>query len=405
MPTTIQDDPTLQPAPPLETQPSSVSTSLLVCLPPLPPETLTSALETIAAAFPGQSILVASPDQPAQTPESLTLIPYPADRTGRDWVLTASVYAAVTKLAAGRDLTTLLFADTPTSPTLLHDLATTVTSQSIDLALPRFHLGPNDGLVNSAILYPLSRALFGADIHFPLPAAAALSPRMAHRLAPIADRLLTLNQGESLLWPIAEAAIAGFSVREVDARTAAPPARPQEDFNALFTNVATSLFSDVEAKASFWQRARVLPARAAAQSPSLSLEAATVSPEIVSLIESFQLAEANLQDIWSLVLPPQSRLALKRISQLSPAAFNLEPTLWARIVYDFALAFHLRTLNRNHLLGAMIPLYLAWVASHLRDLEDDPTAAAHPSEQAALAFESEKSYFVSRWRWPDRFNP
>jgi hypothetical protein len=153
-----------------------------------------------------------------------------------------------------------------------------------------------------------------------------------------------------------------------------------------------------------WQRARAVPTRPAAHLPSLSLEAATVSSEIVSIIESFQLAEANLQDIWSLVLPPQSRLALKRLAQLSPAAFNMEPNLWARIVYDFALAFHLRTLNRNHLLGAMIPLYLAWVASHLRDLEDDPSAT-QPSEQTALAFEAEKSYFVSRWRWPDRFNP
>jgi hypothetical protein len=83
----------------------------------------------------------------------------------------------------------------------------------------------------------------------------------------------------------------------------------------------------------------------------------------------------------------------------------MEPDLWARIVYDFALAFHLRTLNRNHLLGAMTPLYLAWVASYLRFVADDPTRAAHAIERTAAAFESEKSYIVSRWRWPDRFNP
>ena len=39
--------------------------------------------------------------------------------------------------------------------------------------------------------------------------------------------------------------------------------------------------------------------------------------------------------------------------------------LWVRIVYDFILAYRLRTLNRGHLLGALTPLYLAWVASHL----------------------------------------
>jgi hypothetical protein len=53
----------------------------------------------------------------------------------------------------------------------------------------------------------------------------------------------------------------------------------------------------------------------------------------------------------------------------------------------------------------MTPLYLAWVASHLRSVADDPTRAQQSIEQTAAAFESEKSYFVSRWRWPDRFNP
>ena len=123
------------------------------------------------------------------------------------------------------------------------------------------------------------------------------------------------------------------------------------------------------------------------------------------MIESFHLAQNNLQEIWSLVLPPQSRLALKKLSQLSAEAFTMEPDLWARIVYDFALAFHLRTLNRNHLLGAMTPLYLAWAASHLRFVADHPDRAAHAIERNAAAFESEKSYIVSRWRWPDRFNP
>jgi hypothetical protein len=123
------------------------------------------------------------------------------------------------------------------------------------------------------------------------------------------------------------------------------------------------------------------------------------------MIETFHIAQDNLEEIWSLVLPPQSRLALKKLSQLSPDAFTLQPDLWARIVYDFTLAFHLRTLNRNHLLGAMTPLYLAWVASYLRTVSDDPTRAAHAIELTASAFEGEKSYIVSRWRWPDRFNP
>jgi hypothetical protein len=121
------------------------------------------------------------------------------------------------------------------------------------------------------------------------------------------------------------------------------------------------------------------------------------------MIESFRLAFTNLQEIWSLVLPPQSLLGLKRLSAMQPASFSMPDALWARIVYDFLLAYRLRTINRGHLLGAMTPLYLAWVASHL--LQSAQTDPERHIEAVAAAFEAEKPYLVSRWRWPDRFNP
>jgi hypothetical protein len=79
-------------------------------------------------------------------------------------------------------------------------------------------------------------------------------------------------------------------------------------------------------------------------------------------------------------------------------------SLWARIVYDFILAYRLRTINRGHLLGALTPLYLAWVASHFLLARTGIDPEVH-IEEMARTFESDKAYLVSRWRWPDRFNP
>ncbi len=120
--------------------------------------------------------------------------------------------------------------------------------------------------------------------------------------------------------------------------------------------------------------------------------------------DAFRLAYTNLGEIWSLVLPPNSLLGLKRLSQAPPDQFRMPDVLWARIVYDFLLAFRLRTINRGHLLGALTPLYLAWVASHLELIAAGVEPEQH-IEQQAEAFESDKAYLVSRWRWPDRFNP
>ena len=73
------------------------------------------------------------------------------------------------------------------------------------------------------------------------------------------------------------------------------------------------------------------------------------------MLEAFRLAYVNLQEIWALVLPPNSLLALKHLSLMAPSAFRMSDALWTRIVYDFILAYRLRTINRGHLLGALTP--------------------------------------------------
>lgn len=409
-----------QPAPSSAAPVRHTAAELLICLPALSIDTLPSTLHAIASAFPSESVLVACaacPDDNTPWP-SLEVIPYTAPRSDVGWILATGDYAAASHLALEHNTRAVILlggdsaalsAPNALNPLLLRSLIDCMRGKNIDLVLPRFTTGPHDALVNSALLYPLSRALFGADIRFPLPIDAAISARMAQRLAATTQRLVAGNQGSALLWPVAEAAAAGFSVREVSAGDTPPPTPPppqtQADFNALFASVAGSLFADIESKATFWQRARGLTIPASRQSSPPPISDIAASPEIHDMIETFRIAQDNLQEIWSLVLPPQSRLALKKLSLLSPDAFSMDPDLWARIVYDFALAFHLRTLNRNHLLGAMTPLYLAWVASYLRFVADDPTRAQHAIQLTASAFETEKSYIVSRWRWPDRFNP
>jgi hypothetical protein len=270
----------------------------------------------------------------------------------------------------------------------------------VDLAVPRYTLPPNAGLINSAILYPLTRALFATRIRFPQAIDMGLSLRMSERLAAAAQRFTSANQPDSLVWPVNEAVVAGYAMDEYDVGQRALPQPAETDVNAILSLVTGSLFADIEAKATVWQRARRLPPpRTIPDEPPH----ADGSAEVARMVESFRFAYTNLQEIWSLVLPPNSLLGLKRLSATDPAAFRMPETLWARIVYDFLIAFRLRTINRGHLLGALIPLYLAWVAGHINITAAGSSSEKH-IEAVAAAFEADKPYMVSRWRWPDRFN-
>jgi hypothetical protein len=124
------------------------------------------------------------------------------------------------------------------------------------------------------------------------------------------------------------------------------------------------------------------------------------------LVESFQLGNRELQEIWSLVLPPSSLFELRKLSRLPVDQFRMPDELWVKVVYDFALAHRLRTISRDHLLRSLTPLYLGWVASYAHDVQS--VGALSPErrlDRLSLAYEAGKSYLLSRWRWPDRFNP
>jgi len=400
--TSTNIDASTQPAPAVETG------RLLVSLPPLANGELNAALANLAAAFPERTILVATPSSldvsPGPAPDRLHILSYtPTSASAISWILTAADYVNAFRLAEENQATAclLLGAESQSiAPEALRALAEAVLHADADLAIAHYDTGPRELLVNSAILYPVSRALFTARPRFPLAIDLALSLRMAVKLAATAQKFVSLNQNDALIWPVAEAASVNYTIAEIEIGPRTMPQPTVSDLNSLLAQIAGSLFAEVDAKAAFWQRARgIQPARLFPLS-TLPAEAADITP----MLDAFRLAYTNLHGIWSLVLPPNSLLGLKRLSIMPAQSFHMPDSLWARIVYDFILAYRLRTINRGHLLGALTPLYLAWVASHLVLVRNGTAPEKHIQDLAA-AFETDKPYLVSRWRWPDRFNP
>ncbi len=397
------------------TNPSSESSTssampaaeLFVLLSPMAPEQLGGVMANLSAAFPEESLLIATPDEVSmESYPALRIMPAPRVHKA-SWTLTAAdfvnAYSLVEKTSP-RGILILGPESASLSVSAVRGLAEAVLTSSTDLAIPCYDLPPRAGLVNSAILYPLTRALFACRARFPLAIDLCLSRRMAERMAGAGQRFTSLNQSDALVWPTHEAAVAGFQISEIVAGTRTLPQPNDTDLNAILALVAGSLFADVDAKAAYWQRARTLPPARNAVASSYPVDAVDAAADIAHMVDAFRLGYTNLREIWSLVLPPNTLLGLKRLAALEVAAFRMPENLWARIVFDFLLAYRLRTINRGHLLGALIPLYLAWVAGHINMLASGTDPERH-IEMVAAAFEADKPYLVSRWRWPDRFNP
>jgi len=275
-----------------------------------------------------------------------------------------------------------------------------IMNEQAQLSVPLYPTGKYEGLLNSGILYPFIRSLYGRQIRHPFAVDFGIGGNLISHLAADAYR----GQGTALLCPVIDAASAGVPIAQphLDVRHIH---HDGVDLSTVLATLAGAIFEDAEKNAAAWQRTR-----GSQSTPVLGSPAPLVNEgdgvDVRSLIESFNLGSRNLQEVWSLVLPPVILLELKRLSRLPVEQFRIPDTVWAKIVYDFALAHRLRSIGRSHLLGALTPLYLGWVASYVAEVQaGDASEAERRVERLAVAFEETKPYFVSRWRWPDRFNP
>lgn len=261
------------------------------------------------------------------------------------------------------------------------------------------------GLLNYSIVYPLTRCLYGKRIYNPMGPDLGVSRRLY-------QRLLWANgntrPGNGRIHPLASFAPMALcrSLKVGQVHVAARVDTPTDWTNVgpLMSSVLGPLFVDMEINASCWQRTRgsTLVPEFGLPLP-VSREPGKV--DIGRMVETFRLGIRDLREIWGAVLPPSSVFELTKLARMTPEQFRLPEDLWARIIFDFALAHRLRTINRNHLLPSLAPLYLAWVASYAREMDAGATQAERIIDRVALAFEAGKPYFISRWRWPDRFNP
>ncbi|MBB6144838.1 hypothetical protein HNQ77_002794 [Silvibacterium bohemicum] len=287
-------------------------------------------------------------------------------------------------------------------------LVAPVFDGKFDLVSPIYPESKYEGLINKGLLAPLSRALFGRRVRFPLPfdfcASARLLPKLVDPNPPRSQ------PGAQLLWPSNIVAMEGGQIGQAHIRASHTTQSDGLELSAVLGQLVGSLFQEIEACAAQWQRVRgSQPAEIFGAPPpegETTETPADVKPlDTHPLFDSFLLGSRNLEEVWRLVLPPVSLFELKRLTRLTPEQFRMPDELWARIVYDFALAYRLRRIGRTHLLGALTPLYLGWVASYAQDVGSTSAAEADQRlDRLARIFESNKPYFLSRWRWPDRTN-
>jgi len=270
--------------------------------------------------------------------------------------------------------------------------------EKADLVNPVYARHRYDGAITNLLLAPLIRALYGRRLRQPLAGTIGLSARLLdHLLAH--PRSVWSARAVVDLWIVGTAIADGFSVweawvgrRRVESRTrtAELPAMMAQTLGAVFTVMDRHRDLWVDVRGS-----EALPSVGTPTPPSTE----PMAVDVERMIAGFRLGLQDLGPIWEQILAPDTLGDVLALEVTDAGRFRFPDDLWARVVYDFALAHHYGVVHRDHLLRSLVPLHLGRTAAFvLATQRADAAATEGAVEAVGAAFERLKPYLVERWR-------
>lgn len=271
-----------------------------------------------------------------------------------------------------------------------------VLNRGFDFVTPYYLRHKYDGTITNSIIYPVTRALYGKHIRQPIGGDFGFSGKLA-------EFYLTKDVWESDvarfgidIWMTTTAVANDFKVCQSFLGAKIHAAKdPSSDLSAMLTQVVSALFMLMEEYPEKWKEVKTsVPIPLFGFQFSVGLEAVNVNVE--RMIGMFNLGIKELDDLLKDILLPENMKGLIDVS--SAETFAFPDDLWARIIYDYAIACHSKIMSVQHILKTLTPLYLGKVASFILEMTH---SSAHEVEERLEAlctsFEQQKPYLIDRW--------
>ena len=270
-----------------------------------------------------------------------------------------------------------------------------------DYVAPYYKRHKYDGTITNSIVYPLTRALYGWRVRQPIGGEFGLSVSLVHRLLARDVWHTDVARYGIDIWMTTTALAENFKVCQSYLGAKIHDAKdPGSDLSAMLVQVVGSVFSLMETYSAVWSKVPGAQPTPVFGFPfEVGLEPVPINR--ARMVNTFRQAARDLAPVYARVVSPALVQELQACAALSDEQFALADQFWVRLVYGFALAYHRRRLDREHLVKSLTPLYLGWVASFARQTEnEDATQVEARIERLCLAYEQLKATLISQWPLP-----
>jgi glycosyltransferase involved in cell wall biosynthesis len=278
-------------------------------------------------------------------------------------------------------------------------LVTPILHYGYDQVTPLYARHKYDGLLTHLIVYPMTRMLYGRDVRQPDGGDFGISAKLLDTYLSKAVWETHVARYGIDLWMTTTALAEGYQIAQARLGVKLHNIyEPIESIELKFVQVVGILFELMSQYASQWMHApgfRPLPVFGAGQE---------AEPEQVPLdlgmlkrrcFEGIDTQRAVLREILS----APNFVAVDSLAWSTGDSLALSEGTWARIVFDFALAYRHAAAPREQLLRALVPLYCGRVVSLVKKMEELSGQAAEALVQdQAYMFEALKGELVERWQ-------
>lgn len=286
------------------------------------------------------------------------------------------------------------------TPDWIRLLGEPIYKHNFGFVTPYYYRYKYDGTITNSIAYPLTRALYGQMIRQPIGGEFALSGGLAKILAHQNVWRSDIARFGIDIWMTTTAICEGFRVCQAGMGVKLHDQKdPGADLEPMFRQVVGTTFGLMEKYRIKWQVSRgSQPVDLFGETPPQELE--PISVDLARLLERFHDGVKDHERALADILSPEN---LTKVETLLTAdendVFSFPDRLWARIVYDHAVAYNLAdNRNRARIISALLPLYFGRTAGFVLATE---VMGSIEAEKAVLAtaevFEEEKPYLIKRW--------
>jgi glycosyltransferase involved in cell wall biosynthesis len=284
-------------------------------------------------------------------------------------------------------------------PEWIELLAGPILKGGYDFVAPLYARYKYDGTITNNIAYPLTRALYGAQIRQPIGGDFAVSGDLVERYLELDTWSSPVARFGIDIWMTHSAINEGFATCQT--RLGAKihdPKDPAADLGPMFQQVVGTLFDLAGVYQDRW-----LAVRGSHSIPDYGFERVVAPEEFAvdhaKLIHAFSGSRPTSARTWRQMLAPEQFEWVMAIEADEPSTFQFPAELWIRCLYDALVAYHRPGADRERLLAALTTLYFGRTAGFIAETLDMTTDQAERVIDAqAAAFEQLKPYLVTRWR-------